>query len=147
MWWQSIHMLIKMKPFFSFFFPSLRWYRTDALTYMFFNNWLIYILSQLLTHIYFNYWLMIHFSFKYWVLYISSQDKIYKSQLLRNIFLKASLRYHRTSFSFEDMNSMIWHMRFIEVWTYPERILDQSDWLWISLSFIYMIVSRLFCIR
>ena len=36
----------------------IQWYRTDALTYMFLNNSLLYILSQLLTHIYLNYWLM-----------------------------------------------------------------------------------------
>ncbi len=34
-------------------------------------------------------------SFKYWLLYILSRDKIYNSQLLRNIFLNVSVRYHR----------------------------------------------------
>ncbi len=57
----------------------LRWYRKDILTYMFLNNWVLYIFSKLLTHIYLNYWVMISiielwsqlltYDLNYWFIY------------------------------------------------------------------------------
>ncbi len=70
----------------SFLLHNLRWYRTDALRKQMFN-----VFPSLLATVN-RKWSVIKF-----ITYVrvNNWDKIYNSQLLRNIFLKASVRYHR----------------------------------------------------
>ena len=49
---------------------NVRWYRKDALTYMFLNSWIMYILFQLLTHIY-NLSEIRYIQINYWDIYFS----------------------------------------------------------------------------
>ncbi len=86
-----IHHLLLSNPIFNRlnnFLTLIRWYRTDTLTYMFLNNWLISILS----HMEIMNKSIIDLGSSHYI----SRDKIYNSQLMRNIFLKASVPYHRT---------------------------------------------------